>query len=114
TFESPCLADPVIQALLPRITMRVDPALGVGQPALTEAVVTVRLRNGTSLERRVRGARGYPDRPPTAAELGEKFRACAERAVSPGVAADALDWLRDLERHPRVAAFSDVLTAVPA
>jgi hypothetical protein len=72
------------------------------------------LRNGTSFERRVHGARGYPDRPPTATQLGDKFRACAERAVSPGVAADALDWLRDLERHPRVAAFSDVLSAVPA
>lgn len=114
TFEPPCLSDPVIQALLPRITMRVDPGVGVGQPTLTEAVVMVRLRNGTSFERRVRGARGYPDRPPTATQLGDKFRACAERAVSPGVAADALDWLRDLERHLRVAAFSDVLSAVPA
>ncbi len=113
TFETG-LADPVIQALLPRITMRVDPGVGVGQPTLTEAVVIVRLRNGRVLERRVRGARGYPNRPPTAAQLGDKFQACAERAVSPSATLDALDWLRDLERQPRVAAFSDVFTAVPA
>jgi len=114
TFETSGPADPVIQALLPRITMRVDPGVGVGQPTLTEAVVIVRLRNGQVLERRVRGARGYPNRPPTAAQLGDKFQACAERAVSPSAARDALDWLRDLERQPRVSAFSDVLTAVPA
>jgi 2-methylcitrate dehydratase PrpD len=88
--------------------------VGVGQPTLTEAVVIVRLRNGQVLERRVRGARGYPNRPPTAVQLGDKFQACAERAVSPSAARDALDWLRDLERQPRVSAFSDVLAAVPA
>ncbi|MDE0831212.1 MAG: MmgE/PrpD family protein, partial [Vicinamibacterales bacterium] len=93
TFETSGPADPVIQALLPRITMRVDPGVGVGQPTLTEAVVIVRLRNGQVLERRVRGARGYPNRPPTAAQLGDKFQACAERAVSPSAARDALDWL---------------------
>ncbi len=113
TFES-CLSDPVIHALLPRITMRVDPGVGVDQPPLTEAVVRVRLRQGASLERRVRGARGYPNRPPIADELGDKFRACAERAVSPAAATEALEWLRDLEHHPRVTAFSDMLAAVPA
>jgi len=114
TFEASGLADPATQALLPRVTMRVDAGVGVGQPTLTEAVVIVRLRNGGVLERRVRGARGYPNRPPTGEELGAKFTACAERAVSPAAARDALDWLRDLERQPRVAAFSDVLAAVPA
>ena len=114
TFETSGMSDPAIQALLPLVTMRVDAGVGVGQPTLTEAVIMVRLRNGRVLERRVRGARGYPNRPPTAEELGAKFIACAERALSPAAARDALDWLRDLERQPRVSAFADVLTAVPA
>ena len=114
TFEAPGVADPAIQRLLPRVTMRTDAAVGVGQPTLTEAVVVVRLRDGRVLERRVRGARGYPNRPPTSDQLGAKFIACAERAVSPDTARDALAWLRDLERQPRVSEFADVLAGVPA
>ena len=114
TFETAGLADPVIHALLPRITMRVDPSVGVDQPPLTEAVVRVRLVDGRSFERRVRGARGYPSRPPTAAELDRKFRGCAERAVSPAVSGQALDWLRTIERQPRVAALADLLAQTEA
>ncbi len=108
TFETG-LADPRIRRLLPRVTMRVDPSVGGDQPALTEAVVTVRLVDGQSFRRRVRGARGYPSRPPTAEELDRKFRTCAERAVSPAAASEALEFLRDLERRPRVAALTDLL-----
>ena len=114
TFETG-LADPVIRRLLTRVTMRVDPSVGGDQPALTEAMVTVRLSDGRSLGRRVRGARGYPSRPPTAEELDRKFRICAERAVSPAAAREALDFLRDLEHRPRVAALTALLaSAVPA
>jgi 2-methylcitrate dehydratase PrpD len=109
TFESSGMSDPVVQALLPRIAMRVDTTVGIDQPALTEAVVTVRLVDGQSLERRVQGARGYPSRPPTADELDQKFRACAERAVPQDIAGDALGWLRGLEDRPRVAALTELL-----
>ena len=114
TFEPNGLADPVVRALLPRMAMRVDPSVGVDQPTLTEAVVTVRLVDGRSFERRVRGARGSPSRPPTADELDRKFRACAERAVPQQVAGEALEWLRNLEHQPRVAGLMDLLSAVPA
>ena len=108
TFETG-LADPLIRRLLSRVTMRVDPSVGGDQPALTEASVTVRLADGRSFNRRVRGARGYPSRPPTAEELDRKFRACAERAVTPAAASDALEFLRDIERRPRVAVLTDLL-----
>ena len=108
TFETG-LADPLIRRLLSRVTMRVDPLVGGDQPALTEASVTVRLADGRSFNRRVRGARGYPSRPPTAEELDRKFRACAERAVTPAAASDALEFLRDIERRPRVAVLTDLL-----
>ena len=108
TFETG-LADPVIQGVLPRVTMRVDPSVGIDQPALTEAVVTVRLVDGRSCTRRVRGARGYPNRPPTAAQLERKFRLRAHRAVSPAAADEALGFLRDIERRPRISALMDLL-----
>jgi len=114
TFEASGIADPDVRALLPRITMRVDPSVGIDQPTLTEAVVGVRLADGRSFERRVRGARGYPSHPPTADELDRKFRACAERAVPPDVAGDALGWLRELDQQPRVSSLMDLLSGVPA
>ncbi len=114
TFEPAGMSDPATRALLPRVTMRVDPTVGVGQPPLTEAAVAVRLAGGRRCARRVRGARGYPNRPPSAAELDAKFLACAARAVSPASARAALAWLRDAERQPAVSALPELVGAAVA
>ena len=104
-----------VSELLPRVAMRVDPTVGVDQPPLTEAAVTVHLADGRRCARRVRGARGYPSQPPSAAELDAKFLACAARAVSPAAADAALAWLRDLERQPAVSALAELVREpVPA
>lgn len=110
TFEPAGMSDPVTRALLPRVTMRVDPTVGVGQPPLTEAAVAVRLAGGRRCARRVRGARGYPNRPPSAAELDAKFLTCAARAVSPASARAALAWLRDAERQPAASALPELVS----
>ena len=110
TFEPSGLSDSLTRELLPRIMMHVDPALGVDQPPLTEAKVVVRLRDGRLCERHARGARGYPSLPLSAQEFDRKFTVCAERAVEPSVATEVLGWLRGLERQPRVATLSDLLT----
>lgn len=57
----------------------------------------VRLAGGQTLERFVRGARGYPSRPASQEELDGKFTMCARRAVSVEAAAAALDYLRGLD-----------------
>ena len=59
--------------------------------------MTVRLAGGRTLERFVRGARGYPARPASRDELDGKFTTCARRAVSAEAAAAALDFLRALD-----------------
>ncbi len=113
TFESG-VDDPQVCALLPRVVMRAEPQVGVDQPTLTEAVVTVRLKDGRALERRVRGARGYPANPPTRDDLGQKFLSCAHRALSAEVADDALAWLSDVDQRP-VAGLVELLgQPVPA
>ena len=77
--------------------------------------MTVRLADGRRCARRVRGARGYPSRPPSAAELDAKFLACAARAVPPAAAEAALAWLRDIERQPAVSALAELVREpVPA
>ena len=59
---------------MPRVTMRVDEALGVDRPALTQARVRVHLRDGRdALAASADGARGYPENPASDAELDESF-----------------------------------------
>ena len=102
TFEPGAMRDPSVARLVPRVTMRADDRLGREVPPLTEARVTVRLEDGRTLERSVRGARGYPERPASPAELDGKFLSCARRIVSAEAAAGALDFLRTLETAPSV------------
>ena len=102
TFEDEALRAPEVARLVPRVTMRADDRLGRESPPLTEARVTVRLADGQTLERFVRGARGYPARPASRAALDGKFTACARRAVSVEAAEAGLDFLRALDGAPSV------------
>jgi 2-methylcitrate dehydratase PrpD len=110
TFEDAALADPGVQALMARVTMRADPSFDGRAPALTQARVAVHLRDGRTLRRDAHGARGYPERPASDEELASKFLACARRAVPESSAERALDFLRRMENVERI----DALTAVLA
>ena len=97
TFEEQAMRAPEAARLVPRVAMRADERLGREAPPLTEARVTVELSDGRALERFVRGARGYPDRPASPEELDGKFTTCARRAVPAEAAEAALDFLRALD-----------------
>jgi 2-methylcitrate dehydratase PrpD len=97
TFEDAVLANPDLDALIPRVTMRVDPSFDGRAPALTQARVRVVLRDGRVLERDARGARGYPERPATSDDMAAKFIACATRALPEPAARRALERLRGIE-----------------
>src|SRR5262249_33882716 len=88
------LADPRVQATLPLGTMRVDPALDSGAPPLTQARVSIALRDGRTVSQEANGARGYPDRPASEDELAAKFLACAKRTIDDGTARQALERLQ--------------------
>ncbi len=97
TFEATHIADPAIVAMQARVTMRIDPTLDASAPPLTQAHVTVRLRDGRVLTARANGARGYHDRPASDDELAAKFMSCATQAMSESRAAAALAALRGIE-----------------
>jgi 2-methylcitrate dehydratase PrpD len=97
TFDSVRLADPSVASVMARVTMTVDRSLGVDRPALTQARVRVRLRDGRTLTEAADGARGYPDQPASDAELSQKFLSCAARAVPGESARHALTLLQNLE-----------------
>ena len=113
TFEPAGMRDPLVQRLIPRVTMRVDDALVGASPPLTQARVRVVLSDGRTLERSVSGARGYPARPATTVERDEKFLSCAARSVSAEIAERALNDLRTFDTWVDARALATLL-APPA
>ena len=103
TFDDARIRDPRVSALMPRVTMHVDEEIGKGKPSLTEARVRVTLSDGRVLVREAHGARGYPEKPATSAELEAKFLACARRAVPDEQAQRMLSVLREFEQQPGVS-----------
>jgi len=97
TFAASQIADPAIAAMQSRVTMRVDPSLDASAPPLTQARVTVRLRDRRVLTASANGARGYHDRPASSEELATKFLSCARETLSEDAARAALTALRDIE-----------------
>jgi len=80
TFTVGTIREPEIQALLPRVSLRANPAFDRAAP-LSQAHVTVTLRDGRILRRSADGARGYPGRLSTD-ELATKFAGCASRTLT--------------------------------
>jgi 2-methylcitrate dehydratase PrpD len=102
TFEKSALSDPRVAALMPRVAMRVDEALGVGVPALTQSRVRIQLGDGRRLARAAHGARGYPERPPDDREMAGKFLSCGSRAIPAARAAQALAALGAIDQFGEV------------
>jgi 2-methylcitrate dehydratase PrpD len=72
-FTDACVNDPAVVALRARVTLVDDPAM-----PKAAAGVTVRLRNGSTLEKYLPHATGSLERPMSDEALGLKFRSLAE------------------------------------
>ena len=101
TFDVEKIRDPRIQKLLPLVTLRANPDFDAAAH-LSQANVTVRLKDGRTVAERADGARGYPGRL-SDDELNTKFVACAERSLTYAAAARVLDVLRAIEVTPNIA-----------
>ena len=95
TFDVARIEEPVVQALIPKVTLRACPAFDTSAP-LSRTRVTIRLTDGTVLTQEADGARGYPGRL-SEAELAAKFADCAARALATDDAARAWAGLQHIE-----------------
>ena len=109
TFSASQLENPMIRAIQARVTMRVDETLDASAPALTQARVTVRLRDGRVLTASANGARGYPERPAADEELAAKFISCAVSALSESRATVALAAWRAIESVENIRTLTALL-----
>jgi 2-methylcitrate dehydratase PrpD len=95
TFSPESIRNTDVQALMSRVTLRANAAFDTAAP-LSQARVTVRLRDGREWSQHADGARGYPGRL-TEEELSAKFDDCAGRALGEAGARSARDaitaWL---------------------
>jgi 2-methylcitrate dehydratase PrpD len=116
TYDDAALADPQIAAMMQKVTMRVDDTLDKSAPALTQARVQIRLYDGRQLAADANGARGYPDRPASDADIDAKFMACAERALAADsamallAALKAIDTAADVRRLPVISGHNPAST----
>jgi 2-methylcitrate dehydratase PrpD len=76
-FEPAALADPRIRAVMPRVSVSLDPALASAYPQVRAARLRVTLKDGRVLEHHQPTRKGDPELPLSDAELSEKFRELA-------------------------------------
>lgn len=92
-FAPASLANPAIRALMPGISVSLDPALADAYPARRAANVTIALRDGRRLFRHQPTRKGDPDAPLSDAELSEKFQELAGPVIGAAAAAELLERL---------------------
>jgi 2-methylcitrate dehydratase PrpD len=106
SFDDTVPVDAGIRSLMPRVRMMIDPAIPDGLEQQAWSRVTVRLRDGRTLEAPARGASGHPDQPLSDAQLRDKFRACAAPVLGPDEADDVAEQLAHLEDIPDIRALT--------
>ncbi len=109
-FEEERVRRADVQAFMPRVRMVIHPEQTTRASNATRfSEVTIRMRDGRRLQRRVSLAKGQPRSPLTDAELAVKFRDCAGR----GLPADRVEMLlgavSSLETLPDAAALARLL-----
>jgi 2-methylcitrate dehydratase PrpD len=102
------LADPAILALADRVNYEVDPRSTFPRHYCGEVIVTT--RSGRTLRHREQVNRGNAERPLASAEIVEKFRSNAARAVSAERAGAIERSVLELEDRADVATLADKLS----
>jgi 2-methylcitrate dehydratase PrpD len=99
-----------VQAFMPKVRMFVHPEQTTRECLPTRfSEVTIALRDGQKLVRRVSQAKGQPRNPLTVAQLEAKFRDCAARVLPAERIESVLAAVRALETVPDVSALARML-----
>jgi len=108
-FTDSAVRDQNVLKLAERVQMNLDSNLKKSDAAGRPCRVTVRLRNGQTFTREAQHAKGGPEYPMTEAELRDKFTECAREAIDARSAAQALDYIENLETLSDVRLLCEIL-----
>ena len=106
-IEEDVARDPVIAVHIPKVTVKVNPALSTNRGPI---VIRMQTRTHGEISCRVEDVRGGPDAPFSQAEIDEKFDECLRRGARPLDSAQIallMQRVREVETVPDMAAFFD-------
>jgi 2-methylcitrate dehydratase PrpD len=95
-FTPQRIADPVLNELITRVNVEVDPDMDAVYPEKYAGLVTIELRDGTRVRKRVDYSKGMPENRMTSAELNAKFRSLVAASVGADAAHELLTHLRGI------------------
>jgi len=96
-FQDRKVRDRKVIEMMKRVTLYVDEELEALGYDRVRSRVRVTLTNGRTIEGRYDVARGHPEKPMSWAELGDKFRDCAEMVLPRKNAEEAIQLLARIE-----------------
>ncbi len=109
-FEEERVRRPDVQAFMPKVRMFVHPEQTTRECLPTRfSEVTITLKDGRRLQKRVAQAKGQPKNPLTVGELEAKFRDCASRVLPAERVESILSAIRTLETVPDVSVLARLL-----
>ena len=109
TFTDEAAADPAVRRIAGNIVMELDAGLVETADGARPADVTVRLKDGGEVRRRVDHSRGRPEKPMTPAELRNKFDTCAGRTLDPAQAGRVAELIDGLEGLGSIGGLCELL-----
>jgi 2-methylcitrate dehydratase PrpD len=99
-FTKQRIADPVLNELISRVNVEVDPEMDAIYPEKYAGIVTIDLRDGRRLRKRVDFSKGMPENRMSPAELNAKFRSLAAASVGDEAAEELLAYLGNIFDTP--------------
>jgi len=111
-FTEERIVDPVVCDLASRVDVEVDPEMDAVYPGRYAGIVTIELRDGRRLTRRVDYSKGMPENRMSAADIAAKCLSLAGAAVGSTGAARAVDAASSLFETPDVSVVARELGAL--
>ena len=102
-FTAERVADPALNAFIARVDVEVDPEMDAVYPARYAGIVTIHLKDGRTLRKRVDFSKGMPENRMSGDEVEAKFLSLAAAAVGEREAAALLPALNDAFDAPNLA-----------
>jgi 2-methylcitrate dehydratase PrpD len=111
-FTPERMADPQLNRLIELVDVEVDADMDAVYPRLYAGIVTIHLKDGRALRRRVDHSRGMPENRMSSEEIDAKFLSLVGTAIGESAAASLLPEVRGAFTLPDLAPFAKRLGAL--